>query len=230
MAFTLETVVPWGRSFAEYVQMFCLNGDDLSSNILGCGDGPASFNVEAAMYGHKVVSCDPIYQFSTDEIANRVQTTYDTILGQLRENREDYVWEKIKSPEVLGDLRMAAMRQFLVDYEHGRKEGRYVFASLPELPFCDKEFDLVVCSHVLFTYSQQFSLEFHVSSVAEMCRVAEEVRIFPLLNIGGKESMYVEPVVEELKGNGYVVEFARTGYEFQKGGHTMLRVTSRHGA
>ena len=44
MAFTLDKVVPWGRSYDEYVSMFGLTGDDLSLSILGCGDGPASFN------------------------------------------------------------------------------------------------------------------------------------------------------------------------------------------
>jgi hypothetical protein len=29
MAFKLEELVPWGRSFGEYVSMFALSGDDL---------------------------------------------------------------------------------------------------------------------------------------------------------------------------------------------------------
>ena len=41
--FTLEQVVPWGRSFDEYCNMFALSSDDLALRILGCGDGPASF-------------------------------------------------------------------------------------------------------------------------------------------------------------------------------------------
>ena len=61
--FTLSSVVPWGRSFDEYVRMFALAESDLESRILGCGDGPASFNVEATRRGATVVSCDPLYQF-----------------------------------------------------------------------------------------------------------------------------------------------------------------------
>jgi hypothetical protein len=45
--FTLERVVPWGRSFDEYRRMFVLSSDDLRLRILGCADGPASFNAEA---------------------------------------------------------------------------------------------------------------------------------------------------------------------------------------
>ncbi|MCI5142695.1 MAG: SAM-dependent methyltransferase, partial [Candidatus Electrothrix sp. ATG1] len=43
MTFQLKEIVPWGRSFQEYVAMFALSEDDLGKRILGCGDGPASF-------------------------------------------------------------------------------------------------------------------------------------------------------------------------------------------
>jgi hypothetical protein len=65
--FTLDRVVPWGRSFDEYRRMFALTDADLTSSIVGCADGPASFNAEATARGHSVISCDPIYRFSTAE-------------------------------------------------------------------------------------------------------------------------------------------------------------------
>ena len=40
MPFSVERVVPWGRSLAEYQAMFGLNATDLDGLILGCGDGP----------------------------------------------------------------------------------------------------------------------------------------------------------------------------------------------
>ena len=48
--------------------MFDLTNVDLETQILGCGDGPASFNAEMKALGHTVVSVDPIYQFSADQI------------------------------------------------------------------------------------------------------------------------------------------------------------------
>jgi hypothetical protein len=65
----LAEVIPWGRSFEDYSRMFDLTGNDLRRTVLGCGDRPASFNAEAAARGLRVVSCDPIYAFSTGEIA-----------------------------------------------------------------------------------------------------------------------------------------------------------------
>lgn len=64
MVFELRDVVPWGRSYDEYVAMFGLTAADLERNILGCVDGPASFNAAVARRGGRCVSCDPIYRFS----------------------------------------------------------------------------------------------------------------------------------------------------------------------
>jgi hypothetical protein len=38
--------------------MFLLTGDDLTLRIVGCGDGPASFNAEATRRGARVVNND----------------------------------------------------------------------------------------------------------------------------------------------------------------------------
>jgi hypothetical protein len=69
----LNEVIPWGRSVEEYGRMFALSGEDLAGNILGCGDGPASFNAVATALGRRVVSCDPIYAFSAGEIERLVE-------------------------------------------------------------------------------------------------------------------------------------------------------------
>jgi len=45
---------------------------------------------------------------------------------------------------------MAAMQEFLADYRAGGREGRYMAATLPHLPFADGAFDLALCSHLLF--------------------------------------------------------------------------------
>lgn len=47
-----------------------------------------------------------------------------------------------------------------------------------------RSFDLAVCSHLLFLYSEHLSEDFHVESIKELCRVAGEARIFPLLELG----------------------------------------------
>jgi hypothetical protein len=182
MSFTLKDVVPWGRSFDEYVAMFALSEADLQRRILGCGDGPASFNASLNRRSGHVVSVDPLYRFGVEDVRRRIDETYEQVIEQTRKNRHEFVWTSIKTVEELGRVRLAAMEAFLADYPSGVRQGRYVEGHLPHLPFGDKQFDLAVCSHLLFLYSEQLSADFHVSSIRELCRVAREVRIFPLLS------------------------------------------------
>jgi hypothetical protein len=226
--FTLEQVVPWGRSFQEYRDIFALTGDDLNLRIVGCGDGPASFNAEATRRGARVVSCDPIYRFGAHELRHRIEATAQEVVAETRRNADEFVWTTIRSVDELGEVRMKAMKEFLRDFEAGKDEGRYIDAELPELPFTNGSFDLALCSHLLFLYSVQLDLEFHKEAVLEMCRVAREVRVFPLLALGGKRSDYVDLVARMLDERGFDVSIEGVSYEFQRGGNEMMRV--RRGA
>ena len=204
--------------------MFALSSDDLHRRILGCADGPASFNAEATTSGLSVVSCDPLYRFTTEQIGRRIAETCDIIIEQTRRNQDEFVWTSISSVEELRQLRMASMDKFLADYELGKEQGRYVVAELPQLPFRDGAFDLALCSHFLFLYSEQFTTEFHVVAIRELQRVASEVRIFPLLALGAKPSPHVSFVKRQLETDGWHVGIEVVPYEFQRGGNQMMRV------
>jgi len=220
----LKQVVPWGRSFAEYVEMFSLSESDLGGRILDCGGGPASFNAEATARGLRVVSFDPIYAFTVEAVAARVEETYDVIMAGVEAERDRFVWDRMGSPARLGEVRLAAMHCFLEDFDAGLREERYIAASLPSLPFETGEFDLALCSHLLFLYSDGLSRRFHVDAIEEMLRVAGRVRVFPLLDMGGRTSAHLRPVIEELRTEAAVVRIVPTPYEFQRGGDRMLVV------
>ena len=224
MAFSLDRVVPWGRSFAEYQRMFALTSDDLRRRILGCADGPASFNAEATNQGASVVSVDPLYAFSAGEIRSRVEAVYPEMIAKAAENYGDFVWKEFASVEDLGRQRLAAMERFLSDYLAGPECGRYLAGEMPALPFDDRAFELALCSHFLFLYSDQLDERFHVESVVELCRVAEEVRIFPLLGLGNVPSRHVETVARIIDGLGRKVRIEKVAYEFQHGGNQMMRI------
>lgn len=204
--------------------MFSLSAADLGKRILGCSDGPAGFNAELTRRGGQVISVDPVYQFSVDEIKSRIEATYETVLGQTRQNQDEFIWTYIKTVDELGRVRREAMHQFLTDYPNGK--GRYIGGELPSLDFSDKAFDLALCSHFLFLYGEHFSADFHIQSIVELCRVAQEVRIFPLLELGAKKSRHLGEVIERLGYQGYGCAVEKVAYEFQKGGNEMLRVTS----
>jgi hypothetical protein len=123
----------------------------------------------------------------------------------------------------LGKVRLQAMQVFLEDYDSGRRECRYIEAELPVLPFADRSFELIVCSHFLFLYSSQLSEKFHLESVSEMCRVASEVRIFPLLTLDGVPSRHLAGLLDRLR-EFWAASIETVQYEFQRGGNQMLRV------
>ncbi|PSR16280.1 SAM-dependent methyltransferase [filamentous cyanobacterium CCP3] len=223
----LDDIVPWGRTLGEYRSMFSLSKTDLNASILGCGDGPASFNAEMTRLGHSVTSIDPIYQFSAEQIEQRVRATYETIVAQVKQNSDRYVWCNFNDADQLGQARLRAMEMFLLDYEAGKANGRYLHQSLPSLAFADNQFELCLCSHLLFLYSEQRSLEFHIASVHELLRVAPEVRIFPLIKLDGQPSPYVEAVIHSLPGQWFSIQIEAVAYEFQKGGNQMLKISRR---
>jgi hypothetical protein len=222
--FALDRVVPWGRSFNEYRRMFAMSDADLQGRIVDCGAGPASFNVQATRLGARVISCDPLYRWEADEIRERIAATYDVILAETRRNQDEFVWTAVASVEELGSIRMAAMEDFLADYDTGKMAGRYVDASLPELPFLDASFDVALSSHLLFLYTDHFDDMFHFLAVREMCRIAAEVRIFPLLALSGVRSRYVDPIVQVYTHLGFRVTIEQVPYEFRRGGNEMMRI------
>ncbi|AFY71482.1 hypothetical protein Pse7367_3237 [Thalassoporum mexicanum PCC 7367] len=224
MGLKLKDIVPWGRSLAEYMRMFDLKPVELELHILDCASGPASFTAEMTKMEHDAIACDPIYSFSASEIADRIDETYEVIITGVKANLDSYVWGEIQSPNELGQVRITSMRKFLEDYAIGLKAGRYVTAELPNLPFSDRQFDLALCSHFLFSYSELLSLQFHIEAIEEMCRVAGETRIFPLLDISGEPSPWLEPTIAELQKRGMKTEVKTVSYEFQPGGNKMLRV------
>ena len=155
MPFSIDRVVPWGRSPAEYRAMFALDETHLGGRILGCGDGPASFNAELSAQGSTVVSVDPLYAVSAAAIERRVEETFDEVMDQ-------------------------------------------------------------------------FDLAFHVRALEEMLRVAVEVRVFPLPQIGGTPSRHVEGVVDAFGSRGAGATVEPVAYEFQRGGNRMLRLRRKH--
>ncbi len=224
MPVLLNQVIPIGRTLREYELMFALTEADRRLKILGCGDGPASFNAEWTARGGAVISLDPLYEFSGAEIKSRFDAVIDDVIANVDATSDRWVWSFQQTPQGLRENRVAAMEHFLADYERGKTEGRYQLGELPSLPLQDGAFDLALCSHFLLLYAHLLSLDFHVASVRELCRVAKEVRVFPLLDMVGNRSEHLDPLRLALGREGIATVIEKVDYEFQKGGNQMLRV------
>jgi hypothetical protein len=220
----LDSIAPVGRSFEEYSLMFDLSRHDLNNKILGVGDGPASFNCTMNEMGHNILSVDPLYIFGASEIKNRFEKVIENIITQVQQSQDEWVWEFHSSPEELKNHRREVIKNFVDDFELGKKENRYIVGELPCLDFDDDQFDLALCSHFLFLYSEHFDFEFHEKSIREMLRVAKEVRIFPLLDLENNKSRHIASMIDLYENRGFEVEVRRVEYELQRGGNEMLRI------
>jgi hypothetical protein len=222
MVMKLDKVVPFGRSLDEYIKMFNLSAEDLQKNILGVGDGPASFNAEGTTKGYRITSIDPIYQFEGKEIKQRFDAVVDNIIDQVIATPNNWVWSYHKNPQKLKASRIKTLETFLQDYPQGKQAGRYQAQELPHLGFADQSYDLALCSHFLFLYSEQCDRDFHLAAIAEMLRISREVRIFPLLTLMQETSPYLDFVIDKFANLGYLTLITPVPYEFQPGANKML--------
>lgn len=221
MAFELSTVVPWGRTLEEYRSMFALSEVDFKKSIASFGDGPASFNSEMTELRNNVTSFDPIYQFTKEQLLNRIEDTKDIVMKQTKDNKDNFIWTTIKDLDELEKMRMGAMYNFIEDFDKGREENRYIPHELPnKTTFLDKHFDIGLSSHFLLLYPD-LGLDFHIKAIDEMLRICKEVRIFPILDLDAKESSVLKPIIDNYS-KGYEVKIEKTDYMFQKDGDKML--------
>lgn len=218
--FAITGTVPWGRDAAEYAAFFALGEREAGWRILDCGGGPSSFTAETVRRGGDAVAVDPLYGRPGSEIASRVDEAAQVMRDGLATTQGRFVWDLYGSIEALVARRLATMRAFLADYG----PGRYVGGALPSLPFADRSFDLVLCSHLLFLYDHVLDGAFHEAALLEMLRLGREVRVFPLLDLGGRPSRLVGPVTRRLAAHGIAATTKPVPYEFQKGGNRMLRL------
>ncbi|WP_026292605.1 hypothetical protein [Rubritalea marina] len=222
----LEQVVPLGHSLGQYQRMFKLTEDDLNKKLLGVADGPSSFNAELTAAGGQVTSIDPIYAYTGEEIESQFQSSFDPVRQRLTPNPQDWDWSFQPAPGLMQTRRTCATRSFVDDFKLPSSTDRYKVGELPQLPVNTAQFDIAVCSHFLFFYSDQLSFQFHIDAINEMLRVAREVRIFPLTTLMLNVSPYIEGVLLNFITEGYEVLIEESDYTLVDGYNRVM--TIRH--
>ena len=209
------------RSYAEYEAMFDLT--ELPESILDCCAGGAGFTAEAAARGVDAIAADPAYELEPAELVDTVRRSLPATSGIIDEHSGSFVWNWYGTPERKDQYRIEAADAFLQDVSVAPE--RYVAAGLPELPFGDRRFELVLCSHLLFTWADKYDRDWHLASLRELIRVSNhEVRIFPLVMQGAGDSVpYLPGLLEAL--DGVTWEVRKVPYEFQVGANEMLVLT-----
>lgn len=184
--------------------------------------------MEARQLGLDVCAADPIYAYDGAAIRARFEATCGPMMAGLRAARHRFVWSRYGSPEKVEAMRREALSLFLRDYQTDGAAQRYIAASLPDLPFGVRKFDLALVSHFLFLYGDELSAAFHIAALEELLRVANEVRIFPLFNLDGGPSSHLPVVMEHfaqcsIRGS-IRAECVPVPFEFQRGATRMLRL------
>ncbi len=220
-----DRVLVTSRSFEEYVAFFDLDDEALGGRILDCAAGASGFAATLAARGGQVTAVDSAY---TDapvllEQAALARADGDAMIDS---NDHRFVWDWYGCHEHRRTLRASALDAFTADF--ARSPGRYLPGRLAELPFIDGTFDLALCSHLLFTWSDVLDEQWHERALRELLRVATEVRVFPLVLKGtGAPVSFLPALVDALRGEGHTVDVVPVPYEFQVDTHDMLRLRRR---
>ncbi|HWC80288.1 MAG TPA: methyltransferase domain-containing protein [Pseudonocardiaceae bacterium] len=208
------------RSAQEYRAMFDLTeAECVGRAVLDCCAGGASFVAECG-----AVAVDPAYAEGAVALAEQVRAGLRDGGRMIDDHSESFDWSWYGRPERRAELRTAAALRFLHDLR--LRPGRYVAGALPELPFADRSFDLVLCSHLLFSWSNVLDEKWHLAALRELVRVTRgQVRVFPLVVQGtGAAVPFLGTLRAALAADGLRTRLALVPYRFQRGAGEMLVV------
>ena len=212
------------RSFEEYRAFFALTEDDLAGTVLDCSAGASGFAAVANAQGGRVTAVDPAYGRGVEDLLTEVEASAAQGGTIVSAHGDRFVWDWYGSRERRDALRQAALAAFAADLR--ARPGSYVPGVIPRLPFADDAFDLALCSHLLFTWSDVLDEAWHDAALRELLRVAPQVRVFPLVvQATGDPVPFLPFLLDGLRRRGCRADVVDVPYEFQRGGSEMLVVT-----
>ncbi|SDM84567.1 hypothetical protein SAMN04488137_2212 [Fictibacillus solisalsi] len=223
----LERIVFIGRTFEEYFDMFSLSEEELQGKkILDCPGGACSFTAVGSKSGLDITACDIAYYHSGVDLKNKGLQDIEHAMEHMQKAQNNYKWGYFKDIEGLRNHRLSALQDCAKDIEESSE--RYIPVKLPSLPFRNEEFDILLSAHFLFMYADRLDYQFHIETLNELLRVTkEEVRIFPLVDLGGKRYENLDKLISYLADNGCTVEEVKVRYEFQANANSMLKIRKR---
>ena len=229
MPFSLDHVVFFGRTWNESIGMYALDEACLQTlRILDCPGGPDGLVSEGLARGLDITAVDPQYASTAEALEQRgrseINQTVDAWLadpetgdnhGGRAEDSE--AQSRMARMRTFKQLKIEALESFIKAFR--RHPDRYVTGKLPDLPFDNDSFDLVLSGHLLFAYASKdrgglmhdetFDLDFHIAAVRELIRVGHEVRLFPTYAFFGprRRHDYIAPVLDAIRADGHTVDF-----------------------
>ena len=222
----LENVAFYGRTLEEYRHIFDLDLDALKRDkVLDTASGSSSFAAEANARGINVTASDPMYDRSAISLGRIGSMDIENVIARARHAESSFKFSYYDSMDAVYRSRFKALQGFLEDYPGGRAMGRYVSGSLPELPFEDNSFDVVLNGHFLFLYAERLGDAFVFNAVSELLRVSRRsVYLYPLIQLNGRRYPKLDELVKNMQTKGVHSEFRNLQFEFFKGANQCLQL------
>ncbi len=220
----MRKLVLWGHTVDEYREMFDLSQEEMNSTILEYGCGPSAVNSQLSLANQQVVSCDPLFVLDRDTLYSKSVMIFAQMAEAIHAEQEHFDFSRSGSFEQLMTERKEGLELFFADYNEGKADQRYIGITDYHLPFADFSFDFALCSHYLFADLDEQTVDFHLTVIRELARVAKEVRIFPLIDKDGHTSSFLGPVLLGLQQENYGIEVREVAFHLHPSGNAMLRV------
>lgn len=225
---SLDRVVFYGRTLREYQLIFNFDHEAYKGRkVLDCPAGSSSFTAETVRLGVDATAVDPMFGESATDLLEAGEADIGHVMESVMKSQDLFCWSFYPTPQALRSYRKTALTRFVHDYAKPESAERYVKASLPNLPFGDKSFDMALGGHFLFTYSDRLDYDFHLKALLELVRVSHEARIYPVVGRDGRRPLFFEDLLSTLAKAGVQSELAPSRFKFQKGGGEILRLTSQ---
>ncbi len=215
------------RSFEEYVDMFQLDSESLIGPVLDVAAGASSFTADANQRGIKTVAADPLYSLDSNSLYQRGKAEIKSATEKLTRVMEAYDWEYYHSLEQHERIRLQSLENFHADYGASFSRDHYISARLPNLPFEDNLFSLVLCSHFLFLYEEQFDFQFHLEAIQELFRVCKpggRILVYPLSTFKRQTYFGLKKLQSTLSAQGIEIRRIPTTFRFLKGATDVLQI------
>jgi hypothetical protein len=217
------------RSFDEYERMFAFGQLALQNGaILDVAGGASSFVADACARGLQAQAVDPLYEMNPETIYIHGSTEIEASTEKLSKLESSFDWSYYGNLDNHKRLREQSLQRFIDDYRNHRESGRYTSSLLPQLPYAENTFSLVLCSHFLFLYHEQFDFEFHLKAALELlriCQVGGQVRVYPLRTLHWDYYPHMEQLMVALEKQGFKLDLLPSKLPFIPGSSELLCIT-----
>lgn len=217
----------WGLSYDNIVDMFSLNEKDLGKKILNCMGVPSSFNAIAYQNKYDVTTCSDVYGSDKETLQAKAYKEMKQAIDCIKSNPGRFNSSVIDTPEKYQRFLEDNLKIFFKHYDEAKTRKLYSSEALPEIAFSSHQFDLALCPNFIFNGNPAFSEDFQLNCIKELCRVAHECRIFPILDADGKMPTYITALRDRLAEIGFDTSVETVAYGLLRKGSSMLKVNKR---